>query len=80
MHDEDLKETRVKFDSRVFEREGLTQFIKLAIPSMIVVSLNWQIWEVYILLAGLISVGDQATQVITQNIFAVHLTLGVGIN
>jgi hypothetical protein len=55
---EELAETVVKFDSTVFDREGLMQFVNLAIPSLIVASLNWWIWEVYILVAGLISVTD----------------------
>lgn len=57
--DEELKKSLVKFDFvSVFDSVGLLQFIMLAIPSLIIASVYWWIWEVYILLSGSISVND----------------------
>jgi MATE family multidrug resistance protein len=53
---EDFKETIVLMDSKIIDREDLTQFIHLALPSLAINSLNWWIWEVCILFAGLLSV------------------------
>ena len=42
--------------------------------------INWWIWEVIILISGMISVNDQATHVITMNIYTFFMMWAHGFN
>lgn len=49
-------------------------------PSVVMFWINWWIWEVIILITGTISVHDQATHVITMNIYSFFMTWSFGFN
>ena len=51
---EDLREAWILPDSRVFGKVGA--YISLAIPSTMMICLDWWVWELMILFAGMIGV------------------------
>lgn len=46
------------FDKRVFELEGIRQYANVGVPNVILLYMNFWIWELMILLSGLLSVHE----------------------
>jgi Na+-driven multidrug efflux pump len=59
-HSKDIKFNVSICDPRIYDKVELKQFLNLAIPSVVIFWINWWIWEVILLVSGLISVNDQA--------------------
>jgi Na+-driven multidrug efflux pump len=55
-------------------------FLSLAIPSVLIFWINWWIWELIVLISGLISVNDQATCVLHQTIISFFMMAAHGFN
>jgi MATE family multidrug resistance protein len=53
---EDIKETMVWPDYRIFF--GLKEYLYIAVPSMLMIFLDWWVWELMILLSGYLSVPE----------------------
>ena len=68
----------VKFmDKRNFENFG--PYIKLAIPSLFFITVEWSLYDIQLLISGLISIEDQECMVIFINLIGVVSTVGFGI-
>jgi hypothetical protein len=74
-----LKETNVPFcDKSTFDKEGLLQYTILALPLIATTTLGIWVWEQMTLAAGLISMEDQACQVIIINLLLFCFMFGCG--
>jgi len=51
---EDLREAWIMPDYRVFS--GVTAYVRLAVPSTIMMCLEWWVWEVMVLISGWLGV------------------------
>ena len=60
--------------------EEFKLFVKVAMPSVFMFWINWWIWEVIVLITGTISVNDQATHIITMNIYSLFMNMSFGYN
>jgi len=49
-------------------------------PSVFMFWINWWIWEVIVLITGTISVDDQATHILTMNIYSLFMNWSFGFN
>lgn len=76
----DLRIKSSIFEQKIYEPSEFKVFIKVAMPSVVMFWINWWIWEVIILITGTISVHDQATHVITMNIYSFFMTWSFGFN
>lgn len=76
----DLQFTASIFDKRIYKKDEFKLFLSLAIPSVIIFWINWWIWEVITLIAGVISVNDQATHVILMSVYSFFMMLAHGFN
>lgn len=56
------------FDKRVFDSEGLKQYANVGFPNVLLLYMNFWIWELMILLSGLLSVDGQAANIIIMSI------------
>lgn len=79
-HSKDIKFTVSIYDPRIYQKDEFNEFLNLAIPSVLMFWINWWIWEVMLLVSGLISVDDQATQVITMNVYSFFMMGAHGFN
>jgi Na+-driven multidrug efflux pump len=61
-----------------YNSSGFSQFINLAIPSCMVLWCNYWIWELSMVIAGLIGVIDQANFVIVMNLFMLFQMMALG--
>lgn len=59
---------------------GLWQYMKLGLPSMLFIVLEWSSYDVQTVIAGYISLEDQACQIIMLNLTNNLFTLALGIN
>lgn len=46
------------FDKRVFDLEGIRQYANVGIPNAFLLYMNFWIWELMVLLSGLLSVPE----------------------
>lgn len=75
----DLKETKVPFFGKsTFDKEGLVEYFWLGAPYMLICFLDFWMWELMTLSAGILGVDDQACQVILINILAFCYMFGSG--
>ena len=72
----DIRETMVWPDTRIFL--GLKEYLYIAIPSMLMIFLDWWVWELMILLSGYLSVAEQAAQIVLMNIKSFLYMFGLG--
>lgn len=77
---EELKYTATIFSPQVYKKEEFKQFVKVAMPSVFMFWINWWIWEVIVLITGTISVDDQATHILTMNIYSLFMNWSFGFN
>lgn len=69
---------KVKFaDRRNFENFGT--YLKLAIPSLFFITVEWSLYDIQILISGIISIQDQEGYVIFSNLVNVASTIGFGL-
>ena len=68
------------FCSQVCKPEEFKLYVKVAMPSVFMFWINWWIWEVIVLITGTISVNDQATHIITMNIYSLFMNMSFGFN
>lgn len=68
-------------DSRTFV--GIWPYIKLAVPTTIMICLDWWVWELMILMCGYFPedtrVTQQAAQIVIMNIVALAYMVGIGL-
>lgn len=57
------------FDKRVFDLEGIRQYVNIGVPNVILTYMNFWTWELMVLLSGLLSVHEQAANIIIRSIF-----------
>ena len=57
-YSKDVKFSVSIFDKRIYQKDEFNQFLNLAIPSVLIMWLNWWIWELMLLVSGFISVDD----------------------
>lgn len=76
----DLQYKASIFSSQVCNLEEFKLFVKVALPSVFMFWINWWIWEVIVLITGTISVEDQATHIITMNIYSLFMNWSFGFN
>jgi MATE family multidrug resistance protein len=72
----EIQETMVWPDRRIFL--GLREYLQIAIPSMLMIFLDWWVWELMILLSGYLSVPEQAAQIVLMNIKSFLYMFGLG--
>ena len=65
---EDLKEALIPFDKRAFQ--DLSPYFNIAFPGYVMLALEWWVWELMILISGLLGVEEQAVQVILMTLVA----------
>lgn len=75
----DLKEAITMPDSRIFELQGIKDYMNLAVPSTIMITLDWWVWEFMILISGLIGVKEQAACILIMNIVSLAAMIGFGL-
>ena len=56
------------FDRRVFDFDGIRQYLNIGLPNVILLYMNFWVWELMILLSGLLSVHEQAANIIIMSI------------
>jgi hypothetical protein len=65
----ELQSALIKPDKRVFDDLGI--YFSLAIPSYIMVALDWWAWEFMILISGFLGVNEQAATVVLMNVYSI---------
>lgn len=68
------------FDKRVFDIEGIRQYAHVGVPNVILLYMNFWIWELMILLSGLLSVHEQAANIIIMSIVGMVQMTSYGMN
>ena len=68
------------FDRRVFDIEGIRQYANVGVPNVILLYMNFWIWELMILLSGLLSVHEQAANIIIMSIVGMVQMTSYGMN
>ena len=53
--------------------------MKLAVPSTIMITLDWWVWEFMILISGLLGVKEQAACILIMNIVSLAVMIGFGL-
>lgn len=66
------------FNSTTFKSSGFWQFINLAIPSCMILWCNYWIWELSMVIAGLIGVVDQANFIIVMSLCMLFQMMALG--
>lgn len=64
-------------DRRVFE--DLKQYMKIGIPSTVMLCLDWWVWELLILISGWLGTHEQATNIVIMNIILITYMLTMGL-
>lgn len=64
-------------DRRVFDE--LKQYMKIGIPSTIMLCLDWWVWELLILISGWLGTHEQATNIVIMNIILITYMLTMGL-
>ena len=64
-------------DRRVFDE--LKQYMKIGIPSTVMLCLDWWVWELLILISGWLGTHEQATNIVIMNIILITYMLTMGL-
>lgn len=74
-----INQTKIAFsDAQTFDKDGLKEYVTLAAPYVLMSFLDFLMWELMTITAGLISVDEQACQVLLINILAFCYMCGSG--
>lgn len=73
----DIKETRVRPDVRMFE--GIAEYLKIGVPGTVMLCLEWWVWELQMIFSGWFTVRQQASQIIMMNIDSFTFMFVIGL-
>lgn len=62
----------------MYSRAGLTEYLKIAVPSMLMLCFEWWAYEILAFSASWISVSALGAQIIAYNFFLLIFSLGFG--
>lgn len=65
------------FDPRV--RQDLATYLKIGLPNMTIILLDWTCFEITSLMAGILGVNEQAVNIILLNLLTLSFQVGYGI-
>ena len=72
----DLQEALSKPDSKVFR--GLNSYFNLALPSTVMLILDWGAFEILVLISGFLGVTEQASCILIMNIVVLAYMVAEG--
>jgi len=73
----DIREAWIWPDRRILGK--VDQYLKLAIPSTLMICLDWWVWELMILLAGMIGVVEQAACIVIMHVVVLAAMVAFGL-
>jgi MATE family multidrug resistance protein len=72
----DLQDALIRPDARVFE--DLKTYFSIALPSYVMLALDWWVWELMILISGYLGVQEQAATIIIMHIVVISYMFATG--
>jgi MATE family multidrug resistance protein len=75
----DIKEAIFCIDRRAIDWDGVKGYLRLSVPSIVMLCLDWWVFEVMIVICGSFGVTDQAALIVVMNLATLMFRIAQGL-